>query len=138
MPGVLSRGLSTSACLVVLAWSASSLAFSQSNVQAPVLQPQPKHSILDPAINRPPDANQIMLMREQQAKKKHFDAANLERMRQLDEDSTLLLKLAGELKTEIGKTSDDGLSPDLMRKIEDIERLAHNVEQKMKLTMGAS
>jgi hypothetical protein len=128
----------TPACLFVVAWAACSLAFGQSNVQAPILQPQPKHSILDPAINRPPDANQIMLMREQQAKKKHFDAANLERMHQLADDTALLVKLAHELNTEIGKTSDEALSSDLMKKLEDIERLAHNVQQKMKLTVGAS
>lgn len=139
MAGVLTRGLFSGACVVLLVCSAAPVAIGQTtNPQAQVSQPQPKHTLLDPEINRPPDANQIMLMREQQARKNHFDAANMERKRQLDEDSALLLKLAGELKIEIGKTPTEDLSPDLMRKLEDIERLAHNVQQKMKLTMGAS
>ena len=138
MQGVLSIGVRTSACVVVLAWAASLAAFSQTVPQAPVSQPQPKHTILDPAANRTPDANDIMLLREQQAKRKNFDAANLERKRQLDEDSALLLKLVGDLNAEIGKTPGETGSPDVMRKLEDIERLAHNVQQKMKLTMGAS
>lgn len=138
MPGVPGAGARAAACLAALAWAACLHAFSQSNVQAPGLQPQPKHTILDPAINRPPDANQIMQMREQKAIRKHFDAANVERMHQLAEDTTLLLRLAGDLKTEIGMPRPDALSSDLMRKLEDIERLAHNVQQKMKLTVGAS
>jgi hypothetical protein len=138
MEGVLTRGLFSGACVVLLVCSAAPVAIGQTTPQAQVSQPQPKHTLLDPEINRPPDANQIMLMREQQVKKNHFDAANMERKRQLDADSALLLKLAGELKTEIGKTPTENLSPDLMRKLEDIERLAHNVQQKMKLTMGAS
>ena len=123
---------------VLLTCGVSLVLGQTTNPQAQVSQPQPKHTLLDPEINRPPDANQIMLMREQQAKKKNFEAANTERKRQLAEDSALLLKLAGELKTEIGKTSAGALGPDAMRKLEDIERLARNVQQKMKLTMGAS
>lgn len=138
MPDVLNFGVRTSACMVALAWAVSSAAFSQTVPQAQVSQPPPKHTILDPAANRPPDANDIMLLREQQAKRKNFNAANLERKRQLNEDSALLLKLVGELNTEIGKTTNESVSPELMRKIEDIERLAHNVQEKMKLTVGAA
>jgi len=79
-----------------------------------------------------------MAMREKQAKKLNFDAANLERKRQLTEDSALLLKLAGELKLEIEKTPKDTLSLSMIRKTEDIERLARSVQQKMKLTVGAA
>jgi len=138
MQGVLNVSVRTSACLVALAWAVSSVAFSQTVPQAPVSQPPPKHTILDPAANRPPDANDIMLLREQQVKRKNFDAANLERKRQLNEDSALLLKLVSELNTEIGKATNESVSPELMRKIEVIERLAHNVQQKMKLTVGAA
>jgi hypothetical protein len=136
MQGGLHVGVRTSACVVALAWALSSVALCQAPPQAPVSQPPPKHTILDPAANRPPDANDIMLLRQQQVKRKNFDAANLERKRQLDEDSALLLKLVGELNTEISKAS--GEAPDLMRKLDDIERLAHNLQEKMKLTVGAS
>ena len=138
MPGVLHVGVRTSACLIVLAWAVCSVAFSQAVPQAQVSQPAPKHTLLDPVANRTPDANDIMLLREQQAKRKNFDAANLERKRQLNADSALLLKLVNELNREIGKTTNQPISLELMRKIEDIERLAHNVQQKMKLTVGAA
>jgi len=57
----------------------------------------PNKSILLPAVNRPPDANAQMAMREQQNKKQSFDAANLERKRQINDDSAHLLKEAGQI-----------------------------------------
>ena len=136
LPG--SRRHSIRVCLLALACIETPLGFGQSNVQAPVLQPQPSHTILRPEANRLPDANGVMAMREQQARKLNFDAANAERKRQLTKDSTLLLKLAAELKLEIDKTSTDSPSLSMIRKAEDIERLARNVQQKMKLTVGAT
>jgi hypothetical protein len=94
--------------------------------------------ILSPAANRPPDANAQMAMHEQQAKKASFEPANIERKRQLTEDSARLLKLATDLKTEVDKTSKDTLSLGVIRKADEIERLAHSVKEKMKLTMSAS
>ena len=127
-----------SACLLLLGWAATSLDRGQNSVQAPVLQPQPSHTVLRPEANRLPDANGVMTMREQAAKKKNFDVANAERKRQMNEDSALLLKLAKELNVEIERASKDTLTLSEIRKIEDIERLAHNVEQKMKLIVGAN
>jgi flagellar motor switch/type III secretory pathway protein FliN len=96
-----------------------------------------RQSILMPEANRPPDANQQMKMREQQVKKANYDAANAERQRQITEDSEKLLKLTTELKAEIGSTSKDILSISVIRKAEEIERLAHNIQAKMKLTVLA-
>ena len=138
MPRPLSRVGRTAACVFGLACAVLPAALGQSSVQAPVQQPPPRHTVLDPAVNRPPDANKIMVMREQQARKVKFEAANIERKRQLDEDSALLVKLAGELKLEVGASTSNAVEPELVRKLEEIERLAHNVQQKMKLTMGAS
>ena len=132
------RCLSICVCLLVLACIKSQLGYGQSAVQAPTTQPQPSHTVLRPEANRLPDANGIMAMREKQAKKLNFDVANAERKRQLTEDSALLLKLAAELKLEIENTPKDVLTLSVIRKAEDIERLARNVQQKMKLTVGAA
>lgn len=83
------------------------------------------------------DANARMLMSEAQAKRASFEAANTERLRQLDSDSALILKLASELKAEIDMAPQDALSLSALRKAEEIGRLAHNVQVKMKLTVGA-
>ena len=138
MPGAMSHIVRRASVALVLCATASVALGQTTNPQAQLSQPQPKVDSLTRADNRVPDANAIMLLREQQAKRKSFEAANIERKRQLAEDSSLLLKLAEELNIEVVKAPTDALSPTEMRKIEDIERLAHNVQQKMKLTVGAS
>jgi len=96
-------------------------------------QEKPIH---DPALTTPPDANAQMEMREQMTKKQSFAAANSERKKQIAEDSAKLLKLATDLKAEVDKTDKDTLSLTVIRKADEIERLAHNVKEKMKLTVG--
>jgi hypothetical protein len=102
--------------------------------QAPM--PNPDKPYLLPEANRLPDANQQMEMREQQAKAQNFAAANAERKKQIADDSTKLLKLATDLKTEVDKTTKDTLSLSVIRKADEIEKLAHSVKEKMKLSVG--
>ena len=66
---------------------------------------------------------------------KNFDAVDAERKRQIADDSARLLKLATDLKAAVDNTSKDTLSLDVIRKAEQIEKLAHSLKQKMKLTM---
>ena len=98
----------------------------------------PDRPYLLPEANRPLDPNQRMKMQEQQQKKANFEAANAERKKQLGDDSARLLKLANELKSEVDKTDKDTLSISVIRKADEIERLAHMVKEKMKLTVGAN
>jgi hypothetical protein len=117
--------------------------FSQSpgqNTGQPLTNPQlgATPAGLLAARSRTPDANERMDMNEARIKQANFDAANLERLRQITQDSTLLLKLATELKAEIDKSSKDTLSLSVIRKAEEIEHLAHNVQVKMKLTAPAN
>jgi predicted transcriptional regulator len=88
--------------------------------------------------NRTPDANDPMQMREQQAKQQNIESANAEPKKQIAEDSANLLKLATELKAEVDKTTKDTLSLTVIRKADAIEKLAHDVKEKMKHTVGAS
>ena len=111
---------------------------TQSTSQTPLASPPPHSTgILLPEANRPLDANQQMELREQQAKKQDFAAANLERKKQISDDTAKLLKLATDLKSEVDKTTKDTLSLGVIRKADEIEKLAHNVKEKMKLTVGA-
>ena len=100
--------------------------------------PNPSQPIPGPEASRMPDANTQMSMRDQQNKKANIEAANVERKKQIADDSAKLLKLATDLKTEVDKTSKDTLSLGVIRKAEEIEKLAHNVKEKMKLTMGGN
>jgi hypothetical protein len=89
-------------------------------------------------LNQAPDANTQMQMRDQQAKQQSYAAANAERKKQIADDSAKLLKLATDLKAEVDKTTKDTLSLNVIRKADEIERLAHSVKEKMKLTAGAN
>jgi hypothetical protein len=111
---------------------ATILGFSQT--ATPSHTPKP---LLMPEANRLPDANEQMQMREQQAKKHNYEAANVERTRQIAADSALLVELATRLKAELNKNSQGPISIEAIRRIEAIEKLAHGVKEKMKLTMGA-
>ena len=86
------------------------------------------------AVNQPPDANRIMEMRRTRVQMQRFAAANAERMRQLSADSARLAQLVSELNQELEKPGDINLA--LAAKASLIEKLAHAVQEKMKLTVG--
>ena len=58
--------------------------------------------------------------------------ANLERQAALRADTDKLVKLAGELKKYVDKSNENVLSVEVLRKAEEIEKLAHSVKDKMK------
>jgi hypothetical protein len=91
-----------------------------------------------PAIVRAPDVTAQDDINGQQDKKKTFEAENAERKRQINAESAKLLKLATDLKAEVDKTDKDTLSISVIRKADEIEKLAHSVKQKMQLTVGGS
>lgn len=57
---------------------------------------------------------------------------NHERQVQLQHDTENLLKLATELKKYVDKSNENTLSLDVVKKAEEIEKLAHSVKEKMK------
>ncbi|MGA9391444.1 MAG: hypothetical protein WBV69_13470 [Candidatus Sulfotelmatobacter sp.] len=58
--------------------------------------------------------------------------ANQERQAALRADTDKLLKLASELKQYVDKTNENMLSIEVLKKAEEIEKLAHSVKDKMK------
>jgi hypothetical protein len=98
----------------------------------------PCKPIHDPVLTALPDANKQMELRQQQTATKDFAAANIERKKQISDDSAKLLKLATELKGEVDKTTKDTLSLGVIHKADEIEKLAHDLKEKMKLTVGGS
>jgi hypothetical protein len=57
---------------------------------------------------------------------------NHERQVQLQRDTDTLLKLATELKKSVDKSNENTLSLDVVKKAEEIEKLARSVKEKMK------
>jgi hypothetical protein len=58
--------------------------------------------------------------------------ANLERQAALKADTDKLFKLASELKASVDKSNENTLSVEVVKKAEEIEKLAHSVKDKMK------
>lgn len=57
---------------------------------------------------------------------------NNERQKRLVEDTDKLLKLATELKEDVDKSNKDQMSLEVIRKAEEVERLAHDVKIRMR------
>lgn len=58
--------------------------------------------------------------------------ANLERQALLRSDTEKLVKLTAELKEYVDKSNENVLSLDVLKKADEIEKLAHSVKEKMK------
>ena len=61
---------------------------------------------------------------------------NVERHKSMVSDTEKLLKLARQLDAEIASNSSDELTPEELRKVAEIEKLAHNVKAKMAQSFG--
>jgi hypothetical protein len=119
------------ACLIVLCALAATYKL---NSQQPNPAPSPDTGSEASQVR---DANLPAATRGQ-AQKQNIDTAGAERKRQITDDSARLLKLANDLKAEVNKTSKDTLSLGVIRKADEIEKLAHTVKEKMRLTMSAN
>jgi len=83
----------------------------------------------------PPWANQMPERRtspsESQSQRQER-VRNASQRKQLKADAERLLKLATDLKAEVDKTTKDTMSVDVIRKADEIEKLARGIEQQMK------
>ena len=87
-------------------------------------------------VNQLPDANAQMESRARMSKQQTFEAVNAERKKQIVDESTKLLNMAIALKAEVDKTTKDTLSLNVIRRADEIEKLAHSVKEKMKVSVG--
>ena len=85
-----------------------------------------------PQFQRPPaqsDAEREMEERQQRE-------LNKKRQTDIQQDTQKLYQLAGELKDAVGKSNENLLSLDVVRKAEEVEKLAKRVKEKMKEGVG--
>jgi len=106
--------------IVLILCSASSSVSAQNSRMPPSQLPE------NPSQQQP-EADARSKMERDMAKK-----ANQERQVALKKDTDKLLKLATELKEYVDKTNENMLSMDVIKKAEEIEKLAHSVRDKMK------
>ncbi len=81
---------------------------------------------IDGTVAPEPDENRERIARDM-AKK-----ANQERQALLKSDTDKLVKLAAELKDYVDKSNENVLSVEVLKKAEEIEKLARTVKDKMK------
>ncbi len=66
---------------------------------------------------------------------RRLNALNAERQKSLTADAEKLLKLAAELNQEIAQSNPGALTPAQLRMVAEIEKLAHNVRDKMAMSL---
>lgn len=69
---------------------------------------------------------------QNQENRKRMMLLNVQRQKEMTSDTEKLLQLANEVKADTSKTARDQLSMIEVRKVEQIEKLAHAVREKMK------
>jgi hypothetical protein len=89
-------------------------------------QTAPPRPILQPPSNSDETAW------EAQQKKEMAKKINLQRQDEIKKDTGKLLELATELKQSVDKTDENTLSLEVIKKAEQIEKLARSVKEKMK------
>jgi len=62
---------------------------------------------------------------------------NAERQKSMVSDADKLLKLAAEVQAVVEKSNSDALAPAELRKLAEIEKLAHKVKDKMSFSVGS-
>ncbi|HEV2576617.1 MAG TPA: hypothetical protein VGU25_05350 [Acidobacteriaceae bacterium] len=91
-------------------------------------RPPSPHDANTPAIGAGlPDGGVRARMNEERIK-----SVNDARQKRLQEDVDKLLALTNELKLDVDKTNKDELSLDVVKKAGEIEKLAHDVQSRMK------
>ena len=110
---------------------------SLSQQDEPQLRPKGSMPPLNPLANPKPDANRFMEyeMQREQARKR-VEELNTLRQKEMAADPAELVKLAAEVKVETNTARSDALSVLDLRKVETIEKLAHGVREKMKITVN--
>ena len=112
------------AALLALVMVAFTVAQTSPSLEPPV-------GATDPSRRQRPDDTLDAQMRarmEREANRKW----NKERQAALKKDTDKLLELATQLKQQVDKSNENILSLDVVKKSEEIEKLAHSVRDKMK------
>jgi hypothetical protein len=108
----------TSSCLLMVLFASPAVS-SQQQQPIPPLVNIPQRDDKSPDV--PPE------IRKDMEKK-----ANEQRQAELKRDTERLLKLSTELKEYVDKSNENILSLDVIKKAEEIEKLAHSVRTKMR------
>jgi hypothetical protein len=110
-------------CLSILAVGFCNSGVSQNAAGAATQNPSPAASTQNDS-------------QDKSAKVSRQELQNQQRKDQLTADTAKLLQLANELKAEMDKSTKDTLSISVLKKADQVEKLAHKVRDEMKLSIG--
>ena len=79
-----------------------------------------------------------MTEQDKEMQERQLKAANKKRQEDIRNDTDKLFQLATELKAAVDKTNENVLSLDVVRKADEVEKLAKRVKEKMKQAVGPS
>jgi hypothetical protein len=119
----------------ILVLVAAALASGQQSAAPGQPQPTAGQQAPDPGPSRPGAGATPLAV---PAAARAPESANAERRRQIADDAARLVTLATALKAEVDKTDKDTLSLTVIRKADEIEKLARTVKEKMKLSLGTN
>lgn len=77
-----------------------------------------------------------MSQQEKEMQDRQLKAANKERQADIRKDTDKLFQLATELKAAVDKTNENVLSLSVIRKADEVEKLAKRVKNKMRESIG--
>jgi hypothetical protein len=116
------RWLRDAAVVVVLVGASGLVGHSQNNT-IPQMPGPPSGSI--PDMRTPSNPRSDVLERQSKMR-------NVDRQKRLEADTEKLLALATQLHADVAKTNANVLSLDVVRRAEEIEKLARGVKERMK------
>ena len=103
---------------------------SSQSAPSPMGEPPAPNASPDPQFGPQPGPTTLPGTREQM--KKMQRELNVARQKQLKDDTTRLLELATALKDSVDKTNEHVLSLDVVKKAEEIEKLAKHIKTNMR------
>jgi|ERR1035438_1705726 hypothetical protein len=103
----------------------------------PYPPPSPGMPPMNQMANPTADANRLMQdSMKHQDNLKRFELMNVQRQKEMTSDAAKLIELAHQLKAETDKGTPDKLSVFEIREAELIEKLAHNIQHKMRASVS--
>lgn len=126
-------------CLAVFTLISSAAGFAQSQIGngLPYPPPTPGSPPMNRTANPTADANRLMEdSMKLQDNLKRIEEINVLRQKEMTLAASVLIQLANQVKTSTDKGKPDATSIMDLRKVELIEKLAHNIQNKMRATVS--
>jgi type VI protein secretion system component VasF len=124
------RGLGMAAFLGAAFLAAPSVGAAKAQQQGMGQSTPAKIPTIPPIDGERPDEGNDPMAAQQRASRSRAMADD--RQKHIVDETTKLLQLATELKAAVDKSNKNELSLDVVKKADDIEKLAHDVKQRMR------